>query len=74
MKKLIVALMFLVGCATNDKAWTKPGSTEQDFYIDTGQCRAQAYSVPGTPPMQLALIFESCMQGKGWYLESRPKN
>lgn len=44
----------------------KPGSTERDYKIDVGQCRAQSYSVPNAPPLQVRLVFVNCMEGKGW--------
>jgi hypothetical protein len=47
----------------------KDGGTQEDFQMDSGQCKAQAYSVPGAPPMQIAIVYNSCMQGKGWRLE-----
>lgn len=62
----MVALAALAaGCAP--MVWTKPGATEQAFYQDRGACQAQAFSIPNAPPMQLAIVFSSCMQGKGWY-------
>lgn len=66
----VVAL--LAGCATTESVWVKPGSTQQSFNMDKGQCNAQAFSVPGAPLMQIALVQNSCMQGKGWQLEERP--
>ena len=63
----IGVLGFLLGCAT-PKVWQKQGASQQDFYTDSGQCRAQAFGAPGMYTMQVALIYNNCMQGKGWYL------
>lgn len=64
MKTLIlIPVLLLAGCMT---VWMKPGSTERDYKMDTGQCRAQSYSVPNAPPLQALLVFTSCMEGKGW--------
>lgn len=64
----------LAGCATQPEfVWMKNGSTEQEFYQDNGQCRAQAFSVPGVSLMQAVLVFEACLQGKGWYKMPRPR-
>jgi hypothetical protein len=57
----------LTGCATQqDLVWRKPGGSEQEFYSDLGQCRAQAFSVPGAQLMQVAMVQQSCLMGKGW--------
>jgi hypothetical protein len=69
MKKLaLVALaVALAGCATNnDWAWDKPGSTQRDFDMDHGQCRAQAFAVPGVSLLQAVLVLDGCMHGKGY--------
>jgi hypothetical protein len=71
MRRLAV-LLLLAGCATTHNAWFKDGATQQDFYMDQGQCKAQAFSAPGMPMMQVGLVFNSCMQGKGWYLREVP--
>ena len=71
MRKTVSAALcafVLAGCATQQRmVWTRPGSTQQEFYMENGQCRAQAFSGTGVPLMQAVVIFESCMQGKGWY-------
>lgn len=70
MKSLITVAMAaaVVGCAADNNAWAwgKPGATQQAFYEDHGQCRAQAFSVPGVTVLQAALVLDGCMQGKGW--------
>lgn len=70
MKKQMTILLtvLVVGCATKQQYWEKPGATAQEFNIDRGQCNAQAFSVPGVSIMQAALVQNSCLQGKGWYL------
>lgn len=72
MKLICAALTvaLFVGCATEpEKRWYKAGSTEQTFAMDQGQCQAQALGVPGMNGIQVALVYQACMQGKGW--ESR---
>jgi uncharacterized protein YcfL len=79
--RLALAALLLVGCATQEAVWVKPGSTEQAFNMDRGQCLAQAQSATAGNPMsaapigthahtqmaiQQAQIFQSCMYGKGW--------
>ena len=70
MKKFLflAVAVCLVGCGTmQPKKWYKDGSTEQDFYMDQGQCKAQAFGVSGVSMLQAAMVYNSCLQGKGWY-------
>lgn len=68
MKLLAIALLFLAGCAThnNDWNWAKDGDNGT-FDQDQGQCHAQAFGVSGASMMQVALVYDGCMRGKGWY-------
>lgn len=70
MRKLALIALVLTGCA-KDGVWVRQGSTADDFYRDRGACLAQAQSVPFAPPMQVASVFASCMQGKGWYFQEQ---
>lgn len=72
MRFIALSLLILTSCATTESVWVKPGASEQDFYMDQGQCRAQAFGVPGMNTMQVAMVYSSCMQGRGWYTEDRP--
>jgi hypothetical protein len=63
----VIATLALLGCATDgDWHWERQGASSQEFHMDSGQCRAQAMSLYG-PPIQKAIVFTSCMEGKGWY-------
>lgn len=66
---LTSAVLLQVGCATNKGShWEKQGSTQNEFNMDLGQCRAQALSgTGGMVSVGTVMIMESCMQGKGWY-------
>jgi hypothetical protein len=67
MKAASLLLLALAGCAHQPEfIWVKPGGTTQDFSIDSGQCRAQAFSVPGVSLPQAVIVMEACLQGKGW--------
>jgi putative copper export protein len=69
MKSIAAALLagLLVGCATGPEyVWVKPNSTENEFYNDLGQCRAQAFGVSGVTLMQAVLVQNNCLMGKGW--------
>lgn len=70
MRYLFVLL--LAGCATTEDVWVQQGASDQQFYMDRGQCQAQAFGAPGMQALQVALIFNGCMQGKGWHTEERP--
>lgn len=69
----ILLALLLASCATTESVWVKPGSSEREFAMEAGQCKAQAFSVPNAPLMQVAIVYNSCMQGKGWHQEDRPR-
>lgn len=71
--KYVLLCLLLAACVTpaTETRWMKPGASAADFYADRGQCQAQGFSVPGANTMQFVLVFASCMQGKGWYQETR---
>jgi hypothetical protein len=69
MRYAIALLIMLAGCAPQQQqqmVWYKPGSTPQTFNMDAGACKAQAFSVPGMPLMQVAIVYNQCMYGRGW--------
>lgn len=73
MKRLLLlALLPVAGCATTEQVWNKPGSGNQEFAMDQGQCQAQAFGTPFATNMQVALVYNSCMRGKGWQLIDQP--
>lgn len=63
-----LAAHLLAACATQPKSWYREGASGQEFEMDKGQCQAQGFAAPGMYTMQMALIFTSCMRGKGWQL------
>lgn len=63
MRSILFALL-LAGCATTEKGWDKPGSTQQDFIMDRGDCVSRAFVAPTT--FQQTMILTGCMQSKGW--------
>jgi len=72
---LIFLLLFLLfSCATTETqtVWIKSGASQSDFHMDDGQCKAQAFSTPGMNLLQVGIVYNSCMRGKGWYLEEQP--
>ena len=63
MRTVVLALL-LAGCAA--PKWYKAGAGQRDFAMDRGQCSAQAGSISNPQPFQEAMVFHSCMEGKGW--------
>lgn len=63
---LLMAAAISFGCAQKEVRWNKPGATQQEFSMDQGQCRAQAFAVPLTSLVQRVVIYEACMQGRGY--------
>jgi len=43
MNLAILGLLVLVGCATTEQVWVKHGATNEDFHMDSGQCRARLF-------------------------------
>ena len=75
MKNILIPLLLfiLAGCATTITAWNKPGATQQDFYVDSSQCKAKAQIFStGTNRTQVTNVYNSCMRGKGWDLQEQP--
>lgn len=70
---LMAVVGAIAGCATTERVWMREGSTDQEFYMDRGQCQAQAFGIPGVTTFQAALVFTSCMRGKGWESVERPR-
>lgn len=62
---LLCAVLLMSGCAMFETTWRKAGSTEEDFFRDDGECKAQAYAAT-SHGLRQQLIFQSCMKGKGW--------
>ena len=69
MNRLALMLgLGLIGCATTGGGWhyEKDGASKADYNMDTGQCRAQAFAVSNPTLLQIGIIMDGCMQGKGW--------
>lgn len=69
-------LLVLVGCAgqeAREERWIKPagGGSQAELSADDGQCKAQAFAIPNAPTMQVAMVYNACMQGKGWAREAK---
>lgn len=68
----LAAVIALAGCATQPEwYWYKEGATDAQFTAESGQCRAQAFSVAGAALQQVAIVYTSCLQGKGWIQRPR---
>jgi hypothetical protein len=68
--RTILFVLLLSGCAT-ERYWEKPGASSSEFEMDRAQCQAQALSTAGMYMMQMALVLNACMRGKGWYIVER---
>jgi hypothetical protein len=64
---LFVVLSVLAGCQSTEHVWVKDGASQQDFNMDAGECKTQAFGTPEVSP-----IYSSCMSGKGWYSVDKP--
>lgn len=70
MRAIAVCVALISGCAA-PQGWYKAGTTAQEFEMDRGMCNAQAFGVPGAMNnmMQVAIVQNACMRGKGWVLQ-----
>ena len=73
-KNLIFAFLCFIsliftGCATPppQSVWYKAGSSSQEFDMERAQCNAQAFSLPNGNLLQISIIQDQCLRGKGWY-------
>jgi hypothetical protein len=64
---MLASVLVLAACQNQATTWQRDGATQQDFYMDQGQCKAQAFGVASGNMMQMAMVLNACMQGKGWY-------
>jgi hypothetical protein len=60
----IAGLLALAGCA---QQWVREGSSAEDLYRESAQCRADAMAAAGGAYLLMRAIDEKCMQGKGWH-------
>ena len=66
---LTVLVVLLAGCSTTSSSWVNPQKPDAVFYMDEGQCQAQALAAPVAAYSQGA-VFDACMRGKGWLQQS----
>ena len=72
---LFAAAVTLAACA-QDVVWKKPGASDEDFKRDSEGCRSQAYAAQGmtSDPQRALIVYQSCMESKGWRREEAPKS
>lgn len=67
--RLFFTLLFLSACSsTPTYRWVKDGSTRMQFNMERAQCESKALAVSQSKPDRIALVFATCMEGKGWHL------
>lgn len=74
---LSAAVIVLAGCAQTEIVWQKPGATDRELARDSDGCRSQAYAgqggMMGGGAQRTAIVYTSCMEGKGWKRVETPK-
>lgn len=68
--RAVAILLIATACAT-PKQWVKQGASESDFRLESADCKARAFSIPNAPPVQIAIVYNECMQSKGWQTEPK---
>ena len=68
------AVVALAGCA-QEVAWQKAGAGEQELEQDSAGCRSQANAGQGmtSDTQRLIVVYQSCMEAKGWRRVQAPK-
>lgn len=71
LRYLLPVFLALAGCSTTEPMWSRDGADQKQFYMETGQCEAQARSAGASgynaSAYEVTKIFQACMRGKGWY-------
>lgn len=67
MKRAILLFSLLNAACSTPHPWAKNGATQEDLAVESAQCKAQAFSVPNVSVVQTAMVYNACMQGKGWH-------
>jgi len=65
----------VAACAQTETSWKKPGASEQDLAQDADGCRSQATAAQGmtADSGRAAIVYQSCMEKKGWRRVEAPK-
>jgi hypothetical protein len=72
MSRAICAIVIsaaIAGCASQPEqqwVWYKQGATQADFETDHGYCTAQAFGNGNVSVMQVAIVQNACLKGRGW--------
>ena len=72
----MLATTVAVAACAQDVVWKKSGASDQDFARDSDGCRSQAYAAQGmtSDPQRALIVYQSCMESKGWSREQAPKS
>jgi hypothetical protein len=68
VRALTLVLAFALAACAQEVAWQKPGASDQDLAQDADGCRSQARAAQGmtADAQRGAVVYESCMEQKGW--------
>jgi hypothetical protein len=63
-----LAVLFALAACAQEVVWQKPGASDRDLAQDADGCRSQAYAAQGmtADSGRAAIVYESCMEKKGW--------
>ena len=62
----------LAACTTKT-IYVHPGPNQQDFDTDSRQCQALSFGAKNPFDVNYeTTVYNSCMQGKGWYIQQAP--
>jgi hypothetical protein len=68
MRVLILLPVIALAACAQEVVWQKPGASDRDLAQDAEGCRSQAHAAQGmtADSGRAAIVYESCMEKKGW--------
>jgi hypothetical protein len=75
MRTLTLCVAVALAACAQEVVWQKPGASDRDLAQDAEGCRAQAHAAQGmtADAGRAAIVYESCMENKGWRRVQTPK-
>lgn len=79
MRAAVLLLALLAGCAAQPaiedpvlvipaQRWWKTGTTFDEVKLSAAQCRESAFAVPNVTYTHRRVLYEACMEGRGFSL------
>lgn len=63
-----LTLFLLTACATSPQYHWERSYAPERVAEESAQCQSQAFAVPFSGEERIAIVYATCMQGRGWQL------